>query len=694
MKRITHRYQLLKAIIIRRCRMLPVILVLAMLFAPGSSGRAQTPPDIIVFQRAEANYLRWKGLRSVETEGFHLYRRADGSGPWELLTATPLQRLRRLDEIRSLLQLRSELLLTLYGAVNPLRDIDDSVWRTLFSNSDAVSFLQVVSLINWDFGFVHAEIYIDSALAAGSRWQYRVTALEEGGEVEVGTSDILISGTVQEIPPVDVVEVFGGNESVRLRWERHLEAMKRGDVVTYNVYRSASADGPFERVNTSGILPVNVSSGDRTTDAARQEFQDKFLTNGSPYFYLLRSVNAFGFESAPSPLMEVTPRDDRAVLPPRNIRVERFGVGAILRWEPRLRSQPKGYEIYKSQARDSVFERVFPLSDVLLAPQNEWIDIDIAEGREYFYFLRTVGEADQRSNPSDTISFFVPDMTPPARPRGVRAVADTGTIRIMWQPAPEPDLLGYMVERASDDDFFTRFLLTSRPITDTLYIDSLPPQSQTTYGYVVCAIDRSYNRSEQSEMVKARMPDIVAPQAPFVVGLEAQGPRVRLSWTAVPADDLAQYRVFRSRGDTSNFVAAGGTPDTSFGETAPDSGFFYYAVQARDRSGNASPRSRPYSISVSLDDIPAPPAGGGVERGEGGLRITWEASPSANTAGYVLARRSVADGKLVTVAQPEAGQREFTDRQAQANEEYVYIIKARDKRWRQSDALEIPYKPE
>jgi len=45
-----------------------------------------------------------------------------------------------------------------------------------------------------------------------------------------------------------------------------------------------------------------------------------------------------------------------------------------------------------------------------------------------------------------TRDFFV--AAPPDRPAGVKAAAENGQVKLSWEPNPEPDLLGYRVQRA------------------------------------------------------------------------------------------------------------------------------------------------------------------------------------------------------------------------------------------------------
>ena len=51
---------------------------------------------------------------------------------------------------------------------------------------------------------------------------------------------------------------LGADQAVLLSWKKDVDAIRRGEIVTYHVYRSVSELGPFTRVNYYGILPGSV----------------------------------------------------------------------------------------------------------------------------------------------------------------------------------------------------------------------------------------------------------------------------------------------------------------------------------------------------------------------------------------------------------------------------------------------------
>jgi len=664
------------------------LLILTALVAIAGTLSAQ--PEVVTFTTDSAVYLRWKGVRSGAFEGYRVYRQQVPGEEWQRLTDEPLRRTMRLTEIAGIAGYKTDLYLGIFGAAEPPRDLTDADYDRVLGGGRDISFFEALAVVNPEFARLLGEIYADSTVEPGIDVRYRITVLEGGAERDVTTSNVVHSGVIGAIPAPSRIDGSGGNGTATIRWERNDSLMTSGTIVTHNVYRAEAILGPYERINTAGLLPVTVSTAGRAADEGLGEFIDRFLQNGRSYYYQVRSVNPFGFEGGPSAVVEIVPEDTDAPPPPTNIGARLFGTNIRLSWERPPRTA--GVEVYRRTEPSGSYDRIFPLVEGQRTPDDSWLDIDVAEGNRYHYYLRSVGENGIIGKGSDTLSVFYPDETPPAPPQGVTAVGDTGRITIRWDANVEPDLLGYQVERASDDEFRSRFLLTDTPIVARSYLDLPPKTSQTTYGYVVYAIDRSYNRSAPSEMVRARMPDIVPPQPPIVTVLTVTDRRIVMTWTKGSERDLAAYRIYESLNDTADFRRIVEVAANSY-EGRPDSvGRYYYAVTAVDSSGNEGARSNPASIAYGLDDSPPPPGSVSVERQDNHILVRWSAS-SEPVAGYVVTRTHVATNRTLTLEQPGPGDREFKDWYADPSAEYIYTVRSHDRAWRLSEGTTARYAP-
>jgi len=101
---------------------------------------------------------------------------------------------------------------------------------------------------------------------------------------------------------------------------------------------------------------------------------------------------------------------------------------------------------------------------------------------------------------SEPLCFTPIDTFPPAAPAGLVAVAAEGSVSLIWEPAGEPDLAGYLVLRgpAGSD---TLQPLTPMPIAEARFID-MTARAGTMYVYAVVAVDKAMNVSAESNRVE------------------------------------------------------------------------------------------------------------------------------------------------------------------------------------------------
>lgn len=647
---------------------------------------------VLTYRETDRIYLRWPALHETDMDGYHVYRSPAGTTEWQKLTDRPVTMIRSVAQIREVAGFKTEMFLQLFGAVNPVRDIDNQAYQNVINDEASLSFLDIMTLINPEFGPLMGVVYIDSLFEPGGQIQYKITTVRRGIERDYAIGPSILAGVPDKIPVVTGLEGEGGHQSAILIWDKNQKNLEQGSVVSYAVYRSDKLLGEYERANLYGLLPVTVTSGDIVSRQEREEYRDRYLENGRTYYYYARAVNAFGVEGPASVTVEVVPGDTRIPPSPYALQAEPYGTGLKLTWKSRD-GVPAGFEVFRSTERVSGYARIYPMDDILLRPDHFMIDIDVATAMPYYYYVNAIGPEGQRSDPSDTLAVFLEDRIPPRAPGPVRALAEQYRIILTWPPNPENDVIGYQVERASDDAFRSRFLLNNDILADTTFTDLPPAKSETTYGYVVYAIDRSYNRSEPSEMVKARLPDQTPPSPPIITRLDRKGKLVFIEWTRSTEKDLAAYRVFRAEGNEDALSALGITYFNNFSDTLRESGRYFYAISAMDSTGNESIRSLPLSLTYDQYESPESPPTGKAERAGTFIRVEWQAATQPGTAGYVVTREAVKTGKKVDVAQVKTGVTSYIDRFADVKAEYVYYVRTYDERWRMSEALVVRYEP-
>ena len=114
--------------------------------------------------------------------------------------------------------------------------------------------------------------------------------------------------------------------------------------------------------------------------------------------------------------------------------------------------------------------------------------------------VATVGNASIESDPSSPICVTPKDTFPPAPPKSLTAVGDTGAVNLVWDANTEADLAGYLVLRAEAPGDNMQPLMREM-IRENRYVDRTV-QAGVTYFYTVIAIDKAGNRSAASNRVQ------------------------------------------------------------------------------------------------------------------------------------------------------------------------------------------------
>ncbi len=163
-----------------------------------------------------------------------------------------------------------------------------------------------------------------------------------------------------------------------------------------------------------------------------------------------------------------------------------------------------------------------------------------------------------------------------------------------------------------------------------------------TWYYRVVAFDAAGNRTPSSQ-VSLFVSDVTPPTVPGNVSAVGGAQTAAISWS--PSTDnieLADYIVYRSA--TANFTPSTATAliavsDTSFSDTPPGNGTWYYRVAARDTAGNMSAPSAQVSALIADVTPPTQPDPvSGTTTGET-VNLSWPASTDdAVVAGYDVYR--------------------------------------------------------
>jgi fibronectin type 3 domain-containing protein len=234
----------------------------------------------------------------------------------------------------------------------------------------------------------------------------------------------------------------------------------------------------------------------------RYAFTDEKVDVGARYVFQVESVNRRGIIGPPS--SEATVLVTIEIEAPSGLRAESGERTIRLSWSAPTRRADgsaltgiRGYNIYRGVNPGRYDPR--PVNKEPL-PATEFHDADLVNDQTYYYVMRAVENQEppwQEGLQSAEVSAVPVDLTPPAPPRGVRAVPGPGAVvALSWEPNRESDLLGYLVYRSDGPNRRPRPLIQTPFSAPALYDRSVRPGN--SYTYTVTAVDASSRRNESA----------------------------------------------------------------------------------------------------------------------------------------------------------------------------------------------------
>ncbi|MBO6517004.1 MAG: fibronectin type III domain-containing protein [Bacteroidia bacterium] len=640
------------------------------------SGLAQEPPKVLSFFDGSAVHVRWQGIPSKDITGYRIYR--DDNGKWKKVQDT--KRLVNNGQIKKTVGAKSDLFLKLAGARSAESDFTDKLYEELIANEEAYQFFGALTVLNVEMAEAMGEYVKLDAKSFSGTLKLKLVYLTGRDETEIAVFSVPLASSQTISPPANTTAT-AQNGSVTLRWDAY--SSNDPSIVGFYVYRSPRLLGPFNRVNSTGI--VFEAIGEENEDDV---YVDDYLNNGT-YYYYVTYYSVFGLESEPSEVIKVTLTEDSELDPVINLQASgELGV-THLTWDSTINKQ--AFEVARSTDRFGDYTTVYPPSSRLEFNDFSYYDRTAEEGQLYYYFVRTFNTRDTFT--TDTISFMLADNTPPNPPTGVKGtVSKEGAVSITWNKNPESDILGYEIERFTGDSGTNNFLLTSKPLAITSFSENLGRKSQSAYRYVVYAIDNSYNRSKGSEPIRLRRPDDIPPRTPGITYVMLTDSVVRLRWTPNLEDDFKEYSVFRKTGNGA-LIKHKTLSTNSLTDTLSQAGDYTYSVSSSDFDNNESAKSESHTLSYVPEFSLISPTNGQAIDSSGGIFIRWTASKSANVSGYLIERKKKGSDLVQLVKEHTSGEMIYLDQHVKSSGSYTYFVTAYDKKWNVSAPLVIEYTP-
>ncbi|RBY94391.1 hypothetical protein DQ244_03475 [Blastococcus sp. TBT05-19] len=414
---------------------------------------------------------------------------------------------------------------------------------------------------------VTGRTYTDTGLLNDRSYGYSLVAVDTHGNRSPVTAVVTATPTDLTAPAVPTgLTAARGDGQVTLSWAANTEP----DLASYRVLR----DGvEIATVTGTGHLATG-------------------LTNDRTYSFALVAVDTHGNRSAATPAVQATPTDLTPPAPPTGLTAVRGEEEVTLSWAANTEPDLASYRVL----RDGV--------EIATVTGTGHLATGLTNDRTYSFALVAVDTHGNRSAASAVVTATPTDLTPPAVPTDLAAVAGENRVLLSWTANAEPDLAGYVV--LQDGVEVTTVTGTSHVATGLT--------NDVEYSFALVAVDTHGNRSGASGPVAATPRDM-APAAPTGLAATPGDRRAVLEWTPPADPDVVAYRVLAEDGTV---LATATAPATSVAVRDLVNGTTYrLTVVAVDAAGHVSGPSA--AVSVVPASPPVPVLGAGES---GGLAVS------------------------------------------------------------------------
>lgn len=325
--------------------------------------------------------------------------------------------------------------------------------------------------------------FVDRTVAGGRMYAYRVVVVDTAGRESPPSNPVVVrpfDRTPPEAP--DSVVADDSARTALLSWTPSASS----DAVGYHVYQG-ERDGKLFRVTAE---PVTV------TRYRYAGSGDAGLQPGGTYAFTVTAVDRLGNES-PGTRVTVTIPDDQPPEPPAELSLSgHHGRHVVARWLGSPSRDVDRYVLLRGSDGDTV--TVGSRGD---GERFVLRDTAVVRGTEYEYRLIAVDTAGNRSEPAVRTHAFR-DWVPPPAPRHAAAASTDGGVTVRWERVVDPELAGYRVYRSTLPT--GRFEAVSGLVEPGDELEIVDPGGEPRHFYVVRAVDRSGNESENSPVVRPR----------------------------------------------------------------------------------------------------------------------------------------------------------------------------------------------
>ena len=510
---------------------------------------------------------------------------------------------------------------------------------------------------------------VDKDIKPDTKYTYKIDMLRDGSVIK--TKSITLKSSIKYLQSgIFFVNAKSTISGVHLKWGT---GNRYG---FYNVYRKLNKNEKFKKLNVETLY-----ISPEYSQKAKKFYEDRVLEVGQKAYYRITKVDMFGVEGVAS--YEVSGKKLKVKNTPivRNIFIKNRDTKVVIRWQ----SIPNilGYNIYRSKNNKNDFKRL----NIGNKKKEVYFDTSFSTNQDYYYYVTSLSK-DGESTPSVKSLSYTRDVTPPNLPKELSFDVKKGVVNLNWKAINDSDLLGYRVYISMDKNAQKWSKITKKEITKNMFSHKRAKTlSRHFYFYKVTSVDKSFNESASSNIVKVKLPDVIAPLQPIITKYVSYPSKIKLEWAKTLVYDFNYYNIYRKDGEKLNEKPL---KKNIFTDLKPKDGVNEYIITAVDMSGNESVKEK--SVKVNLQDIkPVIIENFKLTKADKGVKISFTCSDT-DYNGFEVYRSEGNDRKYYNISSFQKS-KSFIDKNVAKGRVYFYMIKAYDKvgNIKESSTLSIKY---
>ena len=440
--------------------------------------------------------------------------------------------------------------------------------------------------------------YTDKNVQPGKTYLYRIRIAKPDKiyQVHPGYYSITTNPENQDIRRK--IYVKPGDSELSFMWEE--KDMVSGAVIE----RKDNKTGKWIVITKAPVYPVGKT--------VRNGFNDKNLKNYVTYEYRFYGFTPFGkkvlFGTAKGIPRDLTPPKKPVLISAKHTKPNEI----TIRWDLNkpIDNDLKGFLIARGESNQGKYKVLN--KRILSKNKRSYIDKSFSRHKTNYYIVQAI---DTAGNVSSTIPAFVTiiDSIPPVKPKFLSGKIDTtGVVTIKIKLNKEKDLMGYRLYRANSDKH--EFSVIQEGFDDndsipkpvkTVFKDTVTLNSLTPYIYYkVIALDKNFNQSPFSDILKVKRPDTIPPVTPVFKQVKVGKKEVTFKFTKSQGEDVANYYIYRKTSYNEPWKEVQVLPNNQVKYTdrkVKQGHKYYYTVRSKDLSGNWSDYAVPI-LAKPYDD--------------------------------------------------------------------------------------------